>query len=276
MSSPHTNHKSRRPPRGLTQPVPLTSKMELELLLKALTELRPTGRAVAAFDADGTLWADDAGEGFFDFQVRHKLVPLPDDPWAHYEYLKDKRSHEEAFLWLAQINQGVALSEVREWAKHAIQERHPLPIFPEVKKLIEHLKSLEVEVYIVTASIKWAVEPAAHLLGLHEDCVIGIETAVRDGIITNEGLDPLTYREGKVRGLKNKAGQLAYFCAGNSEGDLPLLESAECLRLAVASAPKGSELFETEQTLQAHALGRGWFAWSKLAHQSVDKDSAQD
>jgi phosphoserine phosphatase len=231
-------------------------------LKKAITKARPArGRAVAAFDADGTLWNTDLGEALFDYQVRNRLLPdLPPDPWAHYEHLKVDVSHEVAYIWLAQINQGLPLSQVQDWAKTAVAEMHPVPVYPEVKDLIAHLQSLDVEVYIVTASIKWAVEPGAHLVGLTPDHVIGIRTKVVGGKITTEQDGPITYRQGKVDGLLARTGgHRPFFCAGNTEGDLPLLESATDLRLVVSGSPADNTNYQTELRMLELAKKRGWF-----------------
>jgi phosphoserine phosphatase len=231
-------------------------------LKAAITETRARyGRAIAAFDADGTLWNTDLGEALFDYQVRNRLLPnLPPDPWAHYEHLKANVSHEVAYIWLAQINEGLPLSQVQAWAREAVAEMHPVPVFPEIKDLIAHMRSLDVEVYIVTASIKWAVEPGAHLVGLTPDHVIGIRTKVKNGIVTTEQDGPLTYRQGKVEGLLGVTGGAGpFFCAGNTEGDLPLLESATDLRLVVCGSPEDNCNFATEQKMMALASERGWY-----------------
>lgn len=223
-------------------------------------------RPVAAFDADGTLWNTDLGEALFDYQIRNNLLPqLPKDPWAHYQSLKVEQSHEVAYLWLAQINSGLPLAQVRTWAKAAVDELAPVPLFREVKELISLLLELEVEVYIVTASIKWAVEPGAHLVGLKPEQVIGIETRVENGIITEHQHGPITYRRGKVDGLLARTdGQTPFFAAGNTEGDLPLLESANEIRLVVAGSPHGDRNFETEQRMLTIAAQRRWFAFNFL------------
>src|SRR3989442_1652062 len=87
------------------------------------------GPKYAAFDADGTLWDADAGETFFDWEItRAGLKGLPEDPWAHYEALK-KIDHIKAYVWLAQINAGHSLDQVREWAARCFQERaNPWPV----------------------------------------------------------------------------------------------------------------------------------------------------
>ena len=211
---------------------------KLQALLDDLERKRPKGRAIAAFDADGTLWNDDMGEGFFDYKIRHRLVPLPDDPWGHYNHLKDSVSHTAAYLWLAQILKGVPLAQVRAWADLAVSSRPPA-IFEETWKILGKLSELKVEIYIVTASITWAVEPAARRLGLRENQVIGIETEVAGGVVTDKAKGVITYREGKSEALLARTGGVKpYFCAGNTEGDKWLLESETDLRLVLSSAPE--------------------------------------
>lgn len=234
-------------------------KHQLTQLLNDLEQSRPAGQAVAAFDADGTLWNTDLGEALFQYTIRNKLVPLPPDPWQHYQDLKEKVSHPVAYLWLAQIYKGVPLAQVREWAAAGVREMHPVPVFPEAVAIIEHLKKLKVDVYIVTASIKWAVEPGASLVGLSPEQVLGIETKVENGVITEHQHGPITWREGKPEGLLTRTGGVRpYFAAGNTEGDLFLLESSTAHRLVMAAAPEGSENFPTEQRMLKIARERGW------------------
>ena len=234
---------------------------KLDRLLKDLEKLRPRGRAVAAFDADGTLWDADLGEGLFAHQIDHKLVDLPADPWGHYNWMKEHVSHPAAYLWLAQICKGVPLETVRAWAEAAVAAK-PLPIFAAQKQIIAKLIELDVEVYIVTASIKWAVEPGARRLGLSDEQVIGIETAVdAAGRVTETQKGVITYREGKSEAiLARTRGLVPYFASGNTEGDKWLLEGASALRLVMSAAPEGSENWPTEQTMLALAEARGWYS----------------
>lgn len=236
-------------------------KEKLQSFLHELEMRRPPGRAIAAFDADGTMWDTDLGEGLFLHQIENKLVSLPEDPWGHYEFLKKTKGNPVAFLWLAQINKGVPLKTVRAWAEAAVAAK-PLPIYDEQMKIIEKLKQLDVEIYIVTASIKWAVEPGALRLGLTHDQVIGIETEVdASGIVTETQKGVISYREGKPQALLAKTGGVApYFAAGNTEGDRWLLESALHMRLVMSSAPEDHENWKTESAMLALAKERGWFS----------------
>ena len=229
----------------------------------ALKDLKALQRPIfAAFDADGTLWDTDLGENFFNFEIDHKLVELPSDPWRHYlDLKKENNDPRSAYLWLAQINKGRSVAEVRKWAQSAFEEIQPNPIFVEQQKLITLLKSYDVQIFIVTASIKWAVEPGARALGLSIDNVVGVETSIVVGFVTDNANYPITYRTGKVEALLKRTGQhKPFLCSGNTIGDFELLESATHFKLAVSAASRDDKLFKNENELFQKAQELNW--WS--------------
>lgn len=228
-------------------------------LSKTITDLKAKNvKLYAAFDADGTLWDTDLGENFFQYQIDEKCVPLPPEPFEHYLNLK-KKEPREAYAWLAQINQGKSLEQVRAWSQLAFEQIAPPPIFSEQKKVIELLLHNEIPVFIITASIKWAVEPGARALGLTNENVIGVETVVQNGLVTDQAVMPITYRAGKVEALLQKTNNVKpFFASGNSSGDIELLESATHLRLAVSAASRDDKLFKAESELMAVAEKNNW------------------
>lgn len=227
---------------------------------KTILELKNAQKPlIAAFDADGTLWDTDLGENFFHHQIDHKQVPLPPNPFEHYlEMKKINNDPRQAYVWLAQINQGKSVEQVRTWAKEAFENIKPNPIFAEQQRLIELLKNHGVKVYIITASIKWAVEPGAIAIGLGADSVIGVETAVKNGIITDIPILPITYRTGKVEALLQQTKQPPFLASGNTMGDFELLDCATHLRLAVSAASRDDRLFKTELELATEAKNKNW------------------
>lgn len=243
----------------------MAGKFDLDFVLKEIRNRRPKGRAVAAFDADGTLWNTDLGETLFQYQIQHQLVPLPPDPFGHYHRMKDEISKRAAYLWLAQVNKGVPIVTVRDWAKKAVEAQRPIPFFKEQQAIIQLLQELEVEIYIVTASIQWAVAPAAPLLGLAEDHVLGIETEVVNGIVTEKQKGLLTFREGKINALLERTKGLApFFSAGNTEGDQFLLEGSSDMSMVVAASQEGTENYTSERKMVKMAHERGWFVQDHL------------
>ncbi|MGZ3769257.1 MAG: HAD family hydrolase [Bdellovibrio sp.] len=222
--------------------------------------LKEDSTPIAAFDADGTLWDIDLGENFFQYQIDNKLVELPPNPFDHYERMKLEDTRK-AYLWLAQICRGHKLEQIHKWAAEAVHSLSPLPVFPEQKKLIELFLSRGVKVFVVTASIKWAVEPGAEFLGLGKGDVIGVETYVQDGLVSDEQKGVISWREGKVEALMLATqGKKPFFCSGNTMGDFHLLQSATHLQLAVSAAHQDEKLFKTETELQENASKHSWMA----------------
>ncbi len=213
---------------------------------------------IAAFDADGTLWDCDVGEIFFKYQIENDLVPLPEGAFDHYLNLKKKNNDpREAFLWLAQISEGVELSVLQGWAKEAVNLSREFRVFDEQRRLMKLLQDHQFKIYVVTASVAWAVEAAVEKLGLLGIEVVGVRTEVVGGKITREPVWPVTFRQGKVEALLKQTGGIKpWLAAGNSSGDIELLSSAEEFALAVGATSAEDKLFESETQLQEIAKSK--------------------
>ena len=239
-----------------------SESLSKDLETKIDQALKAGAEPIAAFDADGTLWDMDVGEYFFDYQINRCHLPhLRDvkDPWRHYLDLK-KDDHRKAYAWLIQINQGQTEKKVREWALAGAKSLRPVPIFPSMQRLVQFLRSRQVEIYVVTASIKYAVEPVANLAyGLAFDHTLGVTTEVESGLVTDIVCHPLTWREGKAEALlKATSGRRPLLCAGNTDGDIALIAAASHIQLAVATQDIENSLRKAEQALQTEAERRGW------------------
>jgi len=240
------------------KPFPADFWTEIENIIQSLKA--NNHQMIAAFDADGTLWDTDLGENFFQYQIDQKHVPLPAEPWDYYLSLKKKNNDpREAYAWLAQINKGLSLQQVRTWSQQAFETVQPPPIFSEQKKLIDLFLKHGVQIYIITASVKWAVEPGARALGLTDDNVIGVETLIEKDLISDQAVLPITYRSGKVEALLKKTRNVKpFFASGNTSGDIELLEAATHMQLAVSAASRDDKLFRAESELMAVAEKNNW------------------
>ena len=220
----------------------------------------------AAFDADGTLWEFDLGEEFFQFQIDNQLIELPDHPLKHYKELREGPEPQKALKWLAEVYTTHREEDIRQWNKSFVDSiRNDIPFFKSMIDLIQWLKSIQVVPVVVTASPKLAIESAAQILGFEMKNVLGIETLVENGKLTNKVKEPITWRDGKAKRFLEHTGNVhPIFAAGNTMGDLSLLELSLGMPLAVQSAAQGTELFETESELTQLAIARGWFTHSYL------------
>ena len=112
----------------------------------------------------------------------------------------------------------------------------------------------------MTASVKWAVEPAAALVGIPAHCVTGVQTQIDgDDKVTKDQEGPITWRHGKVEGVNSlTSGVAPIFCAGNTVGDKDLLEYSTGVRLALQTQTEKNALFAEEEPLRKFAEEHGW------------------
>lgn len=231
---------------------------------KALKD--PKAHPIAAFDADGTCWFSDVGRDFFNHQMAKNFFPGPHYTWEDYKKMEEQNM-EEALLWMAQILSGFTLDEVREFGLDATKNIRP-HFIDHQKEVVKHLLKQGVDVYIVTASVKWTIEAAAEEMGIHRDRVLGIQTAIENGLITDKQYGPLTWTDGKVTALLEATnGKHPFFASGNTSTDLPLLKSATHIRKVIHSAPLGDGLHETERKALDYAKKQGWHYVDYVNHE---------
>jgi phosphoserine phosphatase len=216
---------------------------------------------LAVFDADGTLWPQDAGEEFLRFQHEQGLLKnLPSDPIAHYRKLL-KKDVNTGLVWLAQVNKGLTVQEVRQMASEwHNSQRHTAWAYEDQKILIEELKKRDITPYIVSGSIKWALEPLAISVGISPEHVVAVETEVHDGVITANPIEPVTFFYGKVEAfLKASDGSSPIFACGNSMGDYDLIQTSKAIKFAVSGADPTDAFFEGEKKLAEKAEELDWY-----------------
>ncbi len=216
---------------------------------------------LAVFDADGTLWYDDLGEEFFEYQVTNKLAPglrNIGDPWTYYRELEEKNPIQ-AYGWLAQINAGVEESQLREQGRLNYQKNFKNKIDSRMSDLVQKLQIHNFEVWICTASVKWAVEPALKDLKIPKNQIIGTSVLVNDkGILTDKVVKPVPYGPGKKEWLQNTFRFQPNIVVGNSMGDIDMLGIASELPLVICFQPHRIEIEESEKRLLVEAEKLKW------------------
>ncbi len=221
---------------------------ELAARVRALGREAPGGLAV--FDADGTLWREDAGEAFLRHLVSLGWVRLEDgsDPYAAYERAVD-RDRASGYAYAAQLQAGLAVDRVRAEAERFAHSWVPPRRIGASGALRELCETAGLSTMVVSASALPIVLAAAPLAGFPRDRCRGIEVVIRDGKFTAEVLQPIPYAAGKVAAARQR-GRIALACGDSYQGDLALLEAAD---VAVAVAPASGS------PLSIEARPRSWF-----------------
>ncbi len=211
---------------------------------------------IAAFDADETLWADDAGVGFLEWaDLGGRLPGAARGSFDAYRRLRPQ--DEAAALGLcATAFAGLTVDHVAELAEEHFAARIAPGIFPAMRELVAWLGARGVPVWVVTASPRFSVLPGTRRLGIPDERVLGVEVEVVDGRVGPRLSAALTYRSEKATRLAAAAGRAPLLAMGNGSNDRELLESAT--GLAVAVDPSAKPRSDGGPSLAETARQHGW------------------
>src|SRR5229473_3584149 len=133
--------------RGLQGPRPrpevqshMTSTTPNPSLIQSVLRLSPR---LAVFDCDGTLWSGDAGEGFFDWELKRGVVSdgIARAIRARYaDYRAGKVSEDEMCGEMVTMHAGLREDEILRLSREFFDENFAGRIFPEMRQLVADLQ----------------------------------------------------------------------------------------------------------------------------------------
>ena len=210
----------------------------------------------AVFDADGTLWEEDIGWGFFNYQVQNQMLQASQTKNSLEKLYKT--SPKKACAMIVQANKNIPLRQYISWVQDYLKT-NPLHVFAFQRKIIQFFKSQNTKIYVVSASPEWAVREAVQHYKLPVDHILGLKTKLNGGVITDTLEYPLTYGSGKINAfLQASKNAVPFFASGNSVSDLDLMKLASHFQLAVASASPGHRQYDSERVLLSLARRCSW------------------
>jgi phosphoserine phosphatase len=170
--------------------------------LDSVTRLNPR---IAAFDCDGTLWAGDAGERFFDWELREGNIvsdalvhPLRE---RYAAYRRGEVDESTMCGEMVTMHQGVSEAKMMDAAARFFDQFFVAQIFPEMRELVRQLQQNGCELWAVSSSNEWVIRAAMKHFGIPEDRVLAAKVEVDSGIATNR-LIRVPSGAGKPRALR--------------------------------------------------------------------------
>lgn len=214
--------------------------------LESVLSLNPR---VAAFDCDGTLWSGDAGETFFDWEIKRGVVSaeVARVMRARYaEYKAGKVSEEDMCGEMVTMHKGIPEAAMMEAATEFMTSSFPGWIFEEMKELVHRLHTNGCEIWAVSSSNEWVIRAGVQQFGIEADRILAAKVEVQNGIVTDR-LVRVPSGPGKTKALQEVVKKDIDAAFGNSKWDTEML--AHC-RHAFAVNPNPD--------LEALARQRGW------------------
>ncbi|HET7892272.1 MAG TPA: HAD-IB family phosphatase [Candidatus Sulfotelmatobacter sp.] len=200
----------------------LTRQDFLDLVL----QLNPR---VAAFDCDGTLWSGDAGERFFDWEIKQEIVPaaVGEAMRARYVEYKAGRVSEEAMCGeMVMMHQGLTEAVMMKAASDFMEQAFPGRIFPEMQELVSRLKRNGCDVWAVSSSNEWVIRVGMRAFGIAEDHILAAKVKLENGVITDRLLC-VPSGPGKPQVLREIVQKPIDAAFGNSRWDAEMLAIAK-------------------------------------------------
>jgi phosphoserine phosphatase len=204
---------------------------------------------VAAFDCDGTLWSRDAGETFFDWEVRHGVVSteVGRTMQARYaEYKGGKVREDQMCGEMVSMHQGLSEAVVMGFASEFMTYSFAGQIFPEMRDLLHRLMERGCEVWAVSSSNEWVIRAGMKQFGIPEDRILATKPVLENGMVTDR-LVRIPAGPGKAQALREIAKKDIDAAFGNSRFDTEML--------ALARHPFA---INPNPDLEATARARGW------------------
>jgi len=184
---------------------------------------------VAAFDCDGTLWAGDAGETFFQWEMKRGVVS-PDVCSAmrarYAEYKAGKVSEEDMCGEMVTMNKGIAESIMMEAATEFMKSHFPGRVFPELKQLVHQLRDQGCEIWAVSSSNEWVIRAGMKQFDIPENRILAAKVELENGIVTDR-LVRVPSGPGKPEALREVPRKDIDAAFGNSRWDAEMLAMAK-------------------------------------------------
>ena len=202
-----------------------TAMLRPAAFIESVLRLQPQ---LAVFDCDGTLWSGDAGEGFFDWELKRGLLSDDIERWARARYADYKAgnvSEDDMCGEMVTMHSGLAESGLQLAAKQFFDENFVNRIFPEMRELVHRLQESGSDVWAVSSTNEWVIRAAIKHFGIDESKVLAASVKIESGRITDR-LIRVPSGEGKPRAIREVIGKHPDAAFGNSRWDADMLAIA--------------------------------------------------
>jgi phosphoserine phosphatase len=202
-----------------------TGSARAAAFINSVLQLQPR---LAVFDCDGTLWAGDAGEGFFSWELERGLVSEEIVHWArarYADYRAGKVGEDDMCGEMVTMHRGLQEAVVQRAADEYFEAHMAADIFPEMRELVRRLQESGCNVWAVSSTNEWMIRAGMKHFGIPIENILAAAVRVVDGVITDK-LIRVPSGEGKPRAIRDVIGKSPDSAFGNSIWDAAMLEIA--------------------------------------------------
>jgi len=211
----------------------MTNPGKSSLFIESVLRFKPR---LAVFDCDGTLWSGDAGESFFDWELKRGVLSDEVARWvrARYaDYKAGKVSEDDMCGEMVTIHSGLKEADILNLAGEFFKEKFVSQIFPEMKELVVRLLDSGCDVWAVSSTNEWVIREAMKYVGIPAKKILAAAVEIENGVVTDR-LVRVPSGPGKPKAILEVVGEVPDAAFGNSRWDADMLKLA---RFPVAVNP---------------------------------------
>ncbi len=215
------------------------------------------GRKIAVFDGDGTVLGQTphylADEAMYSYAVEH--------PEKNPEVFKEMITQSNVSLPYVQNRvkyiSGMSLQDYRDLGEKYFNKYYSNKIFKPMQALISELKANNFEIWVITASPEGMYQQfLSKALDIPITHVVGIKSVIKDGIITDEIIEPVPQDHGKKWAIESFIQDVPLFVAGNSRGDKEMIEFSRGLKMIIN--PDEHIAHDQKESISDYAKRNNW------------------
>jgi phosphoserine phosphatase len=236
----------------------------LEHFLNA-TQVRED-RKVAVFDCDGTLFGQSpyylADESLLAYAEKNYASKNDEFSKNKMEIIDTllKGDNEGSDYVRRRINflSGLSAKDVEEIGENCFEEKYAHKFYPEMQELIANLKVYGFEIWVLTASPEILYQSfVSENLGIPKNRILGVKSVISGNKVTNQIVNPVPQNYGKAEAIQTFIKTKPLFVAGNSRGDMEMMQESIGLKLIVN--PDNEKIFDASAgVLNGYNLRSYW------------------
>jgi phosphoserine phosphatase len=240
------------------EPIPGFSKEVNEQLSTFIEETKnETGRKIAVFDGDGTVLGQTphylADEAMYQYAVEH--------PDKNKEIFNEMITQSNVSIPYVQNRvkyiAGESLQYYRDLGEKYFKKYYSDKIYEPMRNMINQLKVNGFEIWIITASPEGMYQQfLSKELQIPITNIVGIKSTIRNGIITDEIVQPIPQDHGKKEAIETFVQDVPLLVAGNSRGDKEMIEHSSRLKMIIN--PDEHIAQDQAESIADYAKKNGW------------------
>ena len=203
----------------------MSTSLSASEFVNSVVHLQP---AFATFDCDGTLWSGDAGEGFFDWELRRGVVSddVANAVRARYaDYRAGKVSEDDMCGEMVTIHRGLKETDINQIAAEYFNQHVRPNIFPEMQELVERLMEAGSDVWAVSSTNLWVIQAGMKYFGIPPNKILAATVEIDHGVVSDR-LIRVPSGDGKPQAILDVAKRNPDAAFGNSRWDAAMLSIA--------------------------------------------------